>query len=121
MSRQAATGCLSSTIRSSSEIGPRRLSPHLERLESNDGVSLLDAGQGLDLFVDEMADVGAVGNVEFHQEVVAAGGGIDLGGDLGVGKPVRHVIGLAKLALDLDEEGNHRLPPPGATAPSEQN
>jgi hypothetical protein len=71
-------------------------------------VGVLDAGDDLDLLVDEMADVGVLVDVEFHQEIVIAGGGIDLGGDLGLGKRVGDDIGLAELAFDLDKEGNHR-------------
>ena len=55
-----------------------------------------------------MADVGVLVDIEFDQEIVIARGGIDLGGDLGLGKRVGDDIGLAELAFDLDEEGNHR-------------
>src|ERR1700680_4669993 len=79
-----------------------------ERLEGNDGVGVLDAGNDLHLLVDEMADISVVVDVELHQEVVIARGRIDLGGDLGLGKRVGDGIGLAEPALDLDEEGNHR-------------
>jgi hypothetical protein len=55
-----------------------------------------------------VADIGVVVDVELHQQVVLAGRGIDLGGDLGFGKRIGDHIGLAELAFDLDEKGNHR-------------
>src|SRR5436190_24333772 len=67
----------------------------------------MDTRDGLHLLVDEMADIGAGLDVELDQQVEFAGGRIDFGGDLGVGELVRHFVGLAELALDLDEEGNH--------------
>src|SRR5262249_49333007 len=66
--------------------------------------------------VDEVADVDAVVDVELHQKVKLAGGRIDLGGDLSVGDPVGHVVGLAQVAFDLDEEGNHARLLPAAPA-----
>src|SRR5216684_672263 len=78
-----------------------------ERLEGDDGVGVLDAGDHLHLLVDEMADVGVVIDVELNQQVVIAGGGIDLRGDLGLRERIGHRIGLAELAFELDEEGNH--------------
>src|SRR5262245_65914405 len=54
-----------------------------------------------------MADVGLVLDVEFHQQVEVAGGRIDLGGELGVRELVCHLVGLAELAFDLDEERDH--------------
>ncbi len=68
----------------------------------------LDAGNDLDLLVDEMADVSVVIDIEFHQEIVIARGGIDLRGDLGFGERVGDGVGLAELALELNEKGNHR-------------
>src|SRR5205823_558823 len=79
-----------------------------ERLESDDGVGVLDAWDHLHLLVDEMADIGVVIDVEFDQQVVIAGGGIDLRGDLGLRERIGDGIGLAELAFELDEEGNHR-------------
>ena len=66
-----------------------------ERLEGDDGVSVLNAGNDLHLLVDEMADIGVVVDVELYQQVVIARGGIYLGGDLGLGKRVGDGIGLA--------------------------
>src|SRR5438477_347708 len=43
-----------------------------ERLEGDDGVGVLDAGNHLHLLVDEMADVGLVIDVELDQQVVIA-------------------------------------------------
>src|ERR1700738_3155279 len=82
-----------------------------ECLEGDDGVGVLDAGNYLHLFVDEMADVGVVVDVELDQEIVVAGGGIDLRGDLGFRKRIGNRIGLAELAFELDEKGNHRVSP----------
>ena len=90
------------------EAGRRSALRPLKRLEGDDGVGVLDAGDALHLLVDEMPDVGSAIDVEFHQQVVVAGGRVDLGGDLGFGQLVGHLIGLAELAFDLDEEGGHR-------------
>src|SRR5437016_1665589 len=54
-----------------------------ERLESDDGVGVLDTRNDLHLLVDEMADVGVVVDVEFHQQIVVARGRINFRGDLG--------------------------------------
>src|SRR5438445_3339009 len=89
------------------QAGPPSLA-RAERLESDDGVGVLDARNHLHLLVDEMADVGVVIDVEFYQEIVIAGGGIDLRGDLGLRERIGDGIGLAELAFELDEEGNHR-------------
>jgi hypothetical protein len=85
----------------------RRLA-RAERLEGDDGVGVLDARNDLHLLVDEVADIGVVVDVELDQQVVIARGGLDLGGDLGLGERVGDGIGLAELAFELDEEGNHR-------------
>src|SRR5215212_1673323 len=84
------------------------LSAKLERLEGDDRAGVLDLGDRLHVLGDEMADVDAVVDMELGQDVVVAGRRIDLRGDLAVGKRARHRIGLAELALDLDEEGLHR-------------
>ena len=55
-----------------------------------------------------MADVGIVVDVELDQEVVVAGGGIDLRGDFRFGERVGDGIGLAELAFELNKKGNHR-------------
>src|SRR5271166_6194324 len=54
-----------------------------------------------------MADVGLVLDIELHQQVEISGCGIDFGRDLGICELVRHIVGLAELALDLDEKGYH--------------
>src|ERR1700730_1040898 len=56
-----------------------------ERLEGDDGMGVLDAGNDLYLLVDEVADIGVVVDVELYQEIVVARGGINLGGNLGLG------------------------------------
>ena len=72
---------------------------------------VLDARDGLYFLAHEMADVGGVIDIEFHQQVVVAGGGLDLRGDFGFGQRVGDGVGLAKLALELDKEGDHRDSP----------
>src|SRR5882724_6799353 len=71
-------------------------------------MGVLDARNHLHPFVDEMADVGVVVDVELYQQIVIARGGIDLRGDLGLGERVGDGVGLAELAFELDKEGNHR-------------
>src|ERR1700744_5161327 len=71
-------------------------------------MGVLDAGNDLDLLVDEVADVGVVIDIELHQEIVIARGGVDFRGNLGLGERVGDGVGLAELAFELDEEGNHR-------------
>src|ERR1044071_8783464 len=84
---------------------------HLEwgskRLERDDRVRVGDLGDDLDVFGDEVADIDAVIHVELGEDVVIARRRVDLGGDLPVGESVRDGVGLAELALDLDEEGLH--------------
>src|SRR4029077_2941315 len=87
-----------------------------ERLERDDRTGVEDAGNRLHLLIDEMADVGSVLDVEFHQQVEISGDRVDLRGNLGVGELVGHLVGLSQLAFDLDEEGNHDLPRAGAAA-----
>src|SRR4029079_6342529 len=88
-----------------------------ERLEGDDGQRVLDAGNDLNLLVHEMADVSVIVDVKFHQEIRVAGGGVDLGGDLGFRKRVGDDVGLAELAFDLDEERYHRGRSPGRLIP----
>src|SRR5690606_31748588 len=57
--------------------------------------------------VDEVADIGALVCVELDQQIVVARGRIDFRGDLRVRDLGRHIVCLAQLALDLDEEGFH--------------
>src|SRR6516225_1681104 len=85
-----------------------------ESFECDDGPRVLDTRDGLYLLVDEMTDVGLVLDIEFHQQVEVAGGGIDLGSELGIRQLVRHFVGLAELAFDLNEEGDHSRLPRGA-------
>jgi len=83
----------------------------LECLEGDNRVRVLDAGDTLHLFVDEVADVGPGIDVEFHQQVIVAGRGIDLGDDFGFGQRIGNLVRLPEFAFDLDEEGGHRDPP----------
>src|ERR1700735_4592126 len=68
--------------RAATSLDPAHLAG-AERLEGDDGMGVLDAGNDLDLLVDEVADVGVVIDIELHQEIVIARGGLDLRGDLG--------------------------------------
>ena len=79
-----------------------------ERLEGDDGVGVLDARNDLYLFIHEVADIGALIDIELHQQVVMPRGGVDLRGDLGLRQRIGNDIGLAELAFDLDEKGHHR-------------
>jgi hypothetical protein len=62
-----------------------------------------------------VADVDPVIEVEFGEDVVVAGRRVDLRRDLPVCQRARDRIGLAQLALDLDEKvciaGSWRRPP----------
>jgi hydroxyethylthiazole kinase len=78
-----------------------------KRLEGDDGPGIGDAGDGLHLFRDEMADVGCGIDVEFHQKIEIAGGRVDFRGNLRVGELVGDLIGLAELAFNLHEKGDH--------------
>ena len=60
-----------------------------------------------------MTDVDAGVDIDLHQQIEFARGRIDFGGDLGVGEAVGHLVGLAELAFDLDEERDH-----GTSAPN---
>ena len=71
-------------------------------------MGVLDARQHLHLLVDEVADVGLLVDVELDEQIIVAGGGVDLGGDLRFGERVGDLVGLAELAFDLDEERNNR-------------
>src|SRR6266576_1819233 len=84
----------------------RETMPRLtERLEGDDRARILDARNDLHLFVHEMADVGRILDIELHQQVEIAGRGINFRGDFGVRDGIRHLIRLAEMAFDLDEEG----------------
>src|SRR5262245_28525275 len=83
----------------------------LKRLESDDGVRVLDAGDALHLLIHEVTDVRAAVDVEFHQQIVVAGGRIDLGCNFRFGQGVGHLVGLSELAFDLNEKWGHRRAP----------
>jgi hydroxymethylpyrimidine/phosphomethylpyrimidine kinase len=91
-------------------VGARsaKILPRAKRLEGDDGVGVLDARNGLHLLIDEMSDVDIVVDIELHEQIVMACGGVNLGGDLGFRKRVGNGVGLAELAFDLNEKGNHR-------------
>jgi hypothetical protein len=58
--------------------------------------------------IDEMADVHGMVDVELDQQVVIPRRRIDFRGDFGLRQRIGDGIGLAHLAFDLDEEGDHR-------------
>src|SRR6185436_10548315 len=78
-----------------------------ERLEGDEGEGVLHAGQRLDVAGDEVADVGLVVEVALHQQVVLAGGRIDLRHLLDAARIVGDLVGLAELAFHHDENGLH--------------
>ena len=94
-----------------------------KRLEADDRLGVLDAGDLLDLLVDEMADVGRLIDVEFHQQIELARGRIDFRRDLRVRQRVGDLVGFAERAFDLDKKRNHsRLRPPDVPhLPIQQN
>jgi hypothetical protein len=79
----------------------------LKRLERDDRPGVHNARNGLDLLVDEMADVSAVLDVELHQQIVVASGRVDFGRDLGIGKRVGDRVGSAEVAFDLNKKRDH--------------
>jgi hypothetical protein len=54
-----------------------------------------------------VADVGAFIHVELRQQVEVPRSGVDFGGDLGIRERIGDLVGLAELALDLDEKRDH--------------
>src|SRR6266478_6431861 len=79
----------------------------LKRLERDDRPGVQNARNGLDLLVDKMADVGAVLDIELHQQVEVAGGRIDFGRDLRIRQRIGHRVGFAEVALDLNKKRGH--------------
>lgn len=88
-----------------------------KRLERNHGLRVLNAIEHLHLVGDEVADIVLLIEVEFRENVVIAGGGIDFRGDFGIREGRGYLIGFAKLAFDLHEERLHcaLLSSPGLT------
>src|SRR6478672_7938451 len=84
-----------------------------KRLERDDRPRVLDARDHLNLLIDEMTDVDTGVDIDLHQQIEFTRGRIDLRGNFRVGQAVGHLVGLAELAFDLDEERNH-----GASAPN---
>jgi hypothetical protein len=78
-----------------------------ERLERDDGSRVRYPGDALDLFRDEVADIGRRLDIEFYQQIELAGGRIDFGRDLGVGQLARNLIRFTELAFDLHEKWDH--------------
>jgi hypothetical protein len=70
-------------------------------------ISVQGSKSRLDLAGDEMADVGLFVEIALHEEVLLAGGRIDLRYLFDAASIVGHVIGLAELAFHHDEDGLH--------------
>src|SRR5262245_52993971 len=66
-----------------------------------------DAGNGVQLLIDEMPDVDVRLDVKLYEKVVVPGRRVDFRCDLGVSYCGRHLIGGTELAFDLDKEGFH--------------
>src|SRR5216683_8303933 len=87
-----------------------------KRLECDDRPGVQNARDGLDLLGDEMSDVGALLDVEFHQQIEVAGSRINFGCDLGICKRIGHRIGSAEMAFDLNKKRDHAFLPNGGQA-----
>src|SRR5580704_15161749 len=81
----------------------------LESLEGDHRARVEDFGDGLHLLRHEMADIDLGVQVELGDDVVIACGRVDFRCDLGIVKRACDLVGLAELALALDEEGLHSL------------
>ena len=82
-----------------------------KRLETDDRLGVLDAGDLLHLLIDEVPDVGGLVDIELHQQVELSRRGIDFGGDFRVRQRVSDLIRLAERAFDLDKKRNHLRSP----------
>jgi len=87
-------------------LQPVRLRPS-ERLKCDDGSRVGYAGNALDLFRDEVTDIGRRLDIELYQQVEVPGCRIDFGSDLGIGQLARDLIRFAELAFDLYEKWDH--------------
>ena len=68
-------------------------------------------GNGVDLLIDEAADIVVTIEVDLDEQIIVASRRIDLRGNFGIDDSGRDRIGLAKLAFDLNEKGLHwRIP-----------
>lgn len=72
-----------------------------------DRISVFDTTEFVNIFVDEVADIGVVVNVEFDQKVIVACDRVDLRGDFSIGDLIGDLVGLAKFAFDHQEERDH--------------
>ena len=66
----------------------------LKCLESDDGVGVDDIGDGLHFFADKMADIDAVIDMEFGQNIKMTGNGINFRSDFSVCQAACDIIGL---------------------------
>ena len=72
----------------------------------------LTPGRRLQPLGHEMADIGRIRQIAFHQQIELARGRIDLRDLLDIAdRRVRDLVGLAELAFDHDEDGLHRALP----------
>src|SRR5258705_11137703 len=79
----------------------------LKRLERDDRPGIQNARNGLDLLVDKMADVGAVLDIELHQQAEVTGGRKNFGCDFGIGQRIGNRITFAQGAFSLHKNGKH--------------
>src|SRR5207342_3396169 len=84
----------------------QRLRPS-ERLKGDDGARIGNSRNGLDLFRDEMADVGRRLDIELDQEIEVACRRINFGSNLGISKFGGDVVCFAELAFYLHEKRDH--------------
>src|SRR5262249_30565959 len=87
-------------------LQPVRLRPS-ERLKCGDGSRVGYARNALDLFRDEVTDIGRRLDIELYQQVEVPGCRIDFGSDLGIGQLARDLIRFAEPAFDLYEKWDH--------------
>src|SRR5215475_4572114 len=78
-----------------------------KRLESNDCLGIQNTRDWLNLLGNKMPDVGALLDIELHQQIEIARSRINLGRDLGIGERIGYRIGFAEVTFDLHEKWDH--------------
>jgi hypothetical protein len=105
------TACLAQAGDISAGILPGKVRFASERPKRDGCEGVLDAGYDSDAFIDEMADIDLVVDIEFGDQFVVSGGGIDLRRDLGLRQFAGDIVGPADLAFELNKEGFHEMEP----------